>query len=299
MSVLRTIITSGLIVLAAGVSVANDGVAMLKNDHGARPSGMGAAFVSISGDPNCSAYNPAGPVGLSKFTTSFGHTEHWENIRLESGFFGINLSSRLWLHGGIRYAADAELEQRGIVPTEDPEAVFDAHDMSFKAGVAYRVSEKLAAGVAMGWFLEEIGGYRGSAFNVDIGAMATLSDRVNAGASITNLGSSFNLTKAGLRGSRDIPLPTTYRLGASYRYSYWLGAADIVYLDDDLHLHLGAEAELKEMFHLRTGYMAGYDTKNFTAGASFTVHDVTIDYAFVPFTSNLGTSHLFNLTFSL
>jgi len=151
----------------------------------------------------------------------------------------------------------------------------------------------------MGWFLEEIAGYRGSAFNVDIGATATLSDRINAGASITNLGPSFNLTKAAQRGSRDIPLPTAYRLGASYRYSYWLGAADIVHLDDDLHLHLGIEAELREMFHLRAGYMIGYDTKNFTAGASFTMHEVTVDYAFVPFTSNLGTSHLFNLTFSL
>ena len=43
--------------------------------------------------------------------------------------------------------------------------------------------------------------------------------------------------------------------------------------------------------------MFGYDTKNFTAGASFVHRTLTLDYAFVPYTGELGTTHLFNLTF--
>ncbi|MDH3892896.1 MAG: PorV/PorQ family protein [candidate division Zixibacteria bacterium] len=277
-----------------------DGLFMLKNDHGARASGMGAAVVAIGSDANGIAYNPAAAVGLDKFTASFGHTVHWENIRMESAFFGTGLSTNLYLHGGIRYGADDDIEKRGTVPTADPEALFDAHDISFKAGLAYRVSPRYSVGAAMGWFIEEIEGYRGSAFNIDLGAQAKINQQINLGASVTNLGSSFTITKANQRGSNDIPLPTAWRVGGSYLYrSYYRGALELVYADDEMHAHFGAEAQLHKMLDLRTGYMAGYDTKNFTAGTSFRYRNIVIDYAFVPFTSNLGTSHLFNITFSL
>jgi long-subunit fatty acid transport protein len=277
-----------------------DGLFMLKNDHGARASAMGAASAAIRADANALAYNPAAAVGLDKFTASFGHTVHWENIRLESAFFGTGLSPNLYLHGGIRYAADDDIEKRGLVPTAEPEALFDAHDVSFKAGLAYRISPSVSAGVAAGWFLEEIEGYRGSAFNVDLGAVAAINEHLDLGAAITNLGSSFTITKANQRGSNDIPLPTAYRVGGSYLYgSYYRGVADLVYFDDGFHVHLGAEAQLHPMFSLRSGFMSGYDTKNFTAGAAFGYRNIVVDYAFVPFTSNLGNSHLFNLTFTL
>jgi hypothetical protein len=53
------------------------------------------------------------------------------------------------------------------------------------------------------------------------------------------------------------------------------------------------------MFSVRAGYMSGYDTKDFTMGASFGYRNIIVDYAFVPFGHNLGNSHLFNLTFTL
>lgn len=289
--------------LSAPVTDANevvDGLFMLKNDHGARASGMGAAVVAIGSDANGIAYNPAAAVGLDKFTASFGHTVFWENIRMESAFFGTGLSPNLYLHGGIRLGAADDLEKRGDVPIPEPEAIFDAHDISFKAGLAYRLSPKYSVGAAMGWFFQEMDGYRGSAFNIDLGAQASINEQIDLGASVTNLGSSFTITKANQPGSNDIPLPTAWRIGGAYLYrSYYRGVVDLVYTDDDMHVHLGAEAYLHEMFDVRAGYMAGYDTKNFTAGTTFRYRNIIVDYAFVPFTSNLGTSHLFNITFSL
>ncbi len=277
-----------------------DGLFMLKNDHGARASAMGAASAAIAADANAIAYNPAAAVGLDKFTASFGHTVHWENIRMESAFFGTGLTPNLYLHGGIRYGAADKIEKRGNVPTEEPEAVFDAHDISFKTGLAYRTSPRVSIGVALGWFIEEIEGYRGSALNIDLGAQASVNEQLDLGVAMTNVGSSFTITKAGQRGSNDIPLPTVYRVGGSYLYrTYYRGVMDLVYFDDVFHVHLGAEAQLHEMFSVRAGYMSGYDTKNFTAGASFGYRNIIVDYAFVPFTSNLGTSHLFNITFTL
>ena len=275
-----------------------DGLALMKIEHGARAAGMGGAFGSMSLDPNVSAYNPAGVAGVKKFTASFGHTVYWENIRLESGYFAMSLSPRWSLLGGIRYGAVDDLEYR-VTPTAVPDELFQSHDISFKTGVAYRLSERVSAGLAMGWFVQKIEAWRGSAFNVDLGMQARVNDNFKVGAAVTNLGGDFNLTKAGQIASRDISLPTTYRIGGSYEYQKYLGAADIVILDDEFHVHLGAEAHLHEMFHLRSGYMVNYDTKNFAAGASFFYRNIIVDYAFVPYTSNLGTSHLFNLTFSI
>jgi len=284
--------------LFVGPLDAADGLAMLKNDHSARAAGMGAAFVSINGDPNAAVYNPAGVVGGAKFTASGGPTFFWDRIRMESGYVAANLASRIYVHGGIRFAAVDELEGR-LYPTTDPYDLFDAHDVSFKGGLAYQISDRITAGFAAGWFIEKIEAWRGSSFNVDVGLLASPSDEVNLGASVTNIGPDFMLEKRGLEGSRDIPLPTTYRLGGSYRYESYLGALDIVILDDKFHLHAGGEARLHEQLSLRAGYMFNYDTKSFTAGASFTKRNMTIDYAFVPFSGNLGSAHMFNFTFSL
>ncbi|MCK4572725.1 MAG: PorV/PorQ family protein [candidate division Zixibacteria bacterium] len=287
-----------LTLAVSGTGSAADGLAMMSVEHGARPSGMGAAFVSVTGDPNATQYNPANAAGITKFTASFGHISYWENIRLESGYFAAPLSGRTFLHGGIRFAAVDELEQR-LAPTLEPDELFDAHDISFKSGLTYMISDRIAAGLAMGWYIEKIEAWRGSAFNIDLGLNAKASENVNVGLAMTSIGSDFSLSKSGNEGSRDISLPTKYAAGASWRYQRYLGAFDLVYTDDELHAHLGAEAGVHEMFQVRAGYMANYDSKDFTAGASFTRRNLTVDYAFVPYKNDLGTSHLFSLTFTL
>jgi len=277
-----------------------DGLALMKVEVGARQSGMGGAFVSVSGDPITAVYNPAGVTDNDLFTASFGHVEYWENIRFESGFMSARLSDRLYLHGGIRYAQVDNIEGR-FISTIDPSQItdFDAYDISFKSGLAWQANEKLSVGFGLGWFIEKIDTWRGSSFNVDLGMRYRATDNISTGASVTNLGSDFKLTQTNQPSSREISLPTTYRLGGSYRYQKYLGALDVVVVDDEFHLHAGAEADLHKMFSVRGGYMFNYDSKNFTAGVSFHHHNMTVDYAFVPYSNDLGTTHLFNFTFTL
>ena len=208
------------------------------------------------------------------------------------------LKGRFSIHGGIRYASLGEIEVRSI-PSTDPDAIAEVNDISLKAGLAYRVSEKISAGFGAGWFIEKIEAWRGTALNFDFGFLATPTPQLSLGASVANLGSDFRLEKTGIVGSRDISLPVTYRVGGSYRYQRILGALDLVILDDELHAHLGAEARFDEKLAVRAGYMANYDSKNISAGASFTHRNLTVDYAFVPYTNDLGTTHLFNFTIEL
>jgi len=274
------------------------GLAMMKVETGARASGMGGAYVSVSGDPFSSAYNPAGIRGISRFTVGLGHNEYWSNIRIESGYFASPLKGRFAIHGGIRFAGLGNLEIRQT-PTSEPDAFADAHDISFKTGLGYRISDKLYAGFGVGWFFEKISSFRGSSFNVDFGALATPKPNLNVGVAVSNVGSGFILQQQNAAGSREISLPTTYRVGASYYRNRFLGAADVVVLDEKAHLHLGMEKQIRKYFAVRAGYMFNYDTKGMSAGASFTRRNLTIDYAFVPYRSGIDDSHQFTFTFAL
>jgi len=299
---MRTLFLQLLLVatLGLGTAAAQDGLSLMKVETGARASGMAGAFVSIAGDPLSPVYNPASSVGTEQFSVTFGYNSYWENINMGHGYFISNLLNKMTLHGGIRYAGVSDLEGRDS-PTLDPDdfTTFDANDISFKGGIAYEITPRITAGVAAGWYLEKISSYRGSAFNVDLGLHARPTKDIALGASVTSLGSDFTIEQTGQIRSRDISLPTTYRVGGSYTWREYLGAADLVIVDDEAHVHIGAEGALHESFALRAGYMAGYDTKNITAGASFTRRNFTFDYAFVPYDNELGTAHLFNLTIVL
>lgn len=285
--------------LTAACAVSQDGLALMKVETGARASGMAGAFVSVGADPVSPVYNPAGAAGVAQFVTTFGYNSYWRNINMGHGYFVSPLAGKLYLHGGIRYAGVNDLEGRTI-PTLDPDNVtsFDANDVSFKAGFSYQVAPNVSAGLAVGWFLEKIEAYRGSAFNVDLGVLARPRPDLALGVSATNIGPDFQIDEGEVR-SRDISLPKTYRAGGSYQYQQYLVALDIVVVDGDPHAHVGLEADLHESFSVRAGYMSGYDAKNISAGASFTKRNFTFDYAFVPYTNDLGTAHLFNLTIAL
>jgi len=289
-----------LFLLCLGNATAStNGLALLKVESGARPAGMGGAVVSLNNHPDASIYNPAGSIDVTKFTISLGHVSYWDNIRMESAHFAMGMSKRVFIHGGIRFATVDNLELRGDVPVELPEGLFDLHDVSFKGGLSVKITDKINAGFSAGWILEKIEGWRGSVFNFDIGVQAKAMKNLNIGASVTDIGSEFKLSKNSGNDSRPISLPTTYRAGASYTYDKYLGAVDMVYTDDEAHLHVGAEGNVHPMFQIRAGYMFNYDTKNLTAGASFVKRNLTVDYAFVPYKQDLGSSHIINLSFSL
>jgi len=86
---MKTILTYGLLVvlfLFPGVR-ADNGLALMKVEQGARPAGMGAAFVAVPSDVFSSYYNPASAMDVKDFTATFGHTVYWDNIRLETAYF--------------------------------------------------------------------------------------------------------------------------------------------------------------------------------------------------------------------
>jgi hypothetical protein len=297
---LTTLVLALIAIISASAAMAQvDGLALMKVEPNARPAGMGGAFTAVTTGPDGVWSNPASGWDVADVAGSFSHTAYWENVRLESGFLAMRLTKKLVMHVGLRYATVDNIEKRTVVPTEEPLAMFDANDASIKLGGVYQINDRIAAGAAAGWFFEKIDEWSGWAFNVDLGVTARAAEHVSVGASVTNLGSDFTLSRSSYDATDPISLPTTYRAGVAYTIDRYLATADLVYLDDEAHVQLGVEGRLHELFQVRTGYMVNYDTKNFTAGASFVQRNLTVDYAFVPYTKNLGTTHVFNLTFTL
>lgn len=278
--------------------LAQDGLALLKIATGARLAGMGEASVAVPDNLDGLSYNPATLSKLKKFTFSFGHTSYWEDVRQESGYASGKLSEKMYFQSGIRFAVVDNIEQR-IFPTPEPISFFDAHDISFKVGLAYKYNNQITIGGAVGLITEKIETWQGTAFNIDFGFFYSYNESFAIGASVVNLGKSFKLSKAGFVDSRDITLPTRYSAGMSLKNEIYNGALDIVYLDNELKIHSGLEANVHEMFTIRSGMMLNYDSKNFTTGISFYKRNITVDYAYVPYSNDLGSTHMFNFTFSL
>jgi hypothetical protein len=289
-------------VLTVAVSpavMAIDGLPLMKLDVSARPAGMAGAFTAMNADPSATMYNPASAAGLTSFGASLGHVQYWDNIRLESVFLGTRISSETVFHFGIRYASDNDLEARDLTPSVEPDALFNANTASFNGGLAMQISPKISAGIGLGFFYDKIEAWHGSAFHINAGVQAIPMERVRVGAAILNVGPSYQLLKPGEVDSRDINQPLTIRVGGSYEYQKLFGALDVVMVDDEAQILLGAEGKIHPALTLRAGYVLNHDTRSFTAGTTISWRNFGLSYAIAPYKADLGLTHLFSLSTSL
>jgi hypothetical protein len=271
-------------------SPAATGLKMLSVEAGSRPAGMGGAFTAVSGDPYSAAYNPSATWGIRNLTSSIGYNSHWENTRIETGFISF-CKKAVVVTSGIQFAAVDNMEGRQDATEDFVE--FGAHDVSFKLGAAFELEENYYLGFALGYMYEKIDTYAGSAFNFDLGLLVRAFPDFNIGLAVLNFGSTINLR------DQSYDLPTSYRGGVSYNYRNLLSSLDVISLDGDVYVNAGAEYEFHHSLFIRAGYRFGYDRKDFSAGAGFTRRNLRIDYAFLPYKEDLGSSHLINLTFQI
>jgi len=175
---------------------------------------------------------------------------------------------------------------------------FGASDFAVAFGIAKTASPGLRLGGALQWTHEDLAGDGASAFALSAGGLYALPSvpGLTLGASLRNLGSSPSFKAADGTDGASVSQPFTFEAGASYGKTKWRAAADLVKLKgDDMEERLGLEVRPMAALALRAGYMIGLDAADFTAGAGFTAGRFDIDYAFVPYHDDLGSSHRFGL----
>lgn len=280
-----------ILVAAASAVGAETGMVELLNLTGGRQIAMGETASLFDPDPFNLEFNPSLMVGLDRGRVGFSHNEFIQDR-------ATNALAAIFPAAGIDFGIHVRLSSLGDIevregPTTDPDYIAEAHNLAVKAFSAIPIVPRLVAGISAGWLMEKIDIHRASTLAFGAGAAYYTDFDLAAHASVANIGGTVKFIE-----QKDDP-PIIYRAGLGYRWRDFSVNADYVNVKSgDGHLHFGGEYLLEKMLFLRAGYQTGYDSRDFSAGAGFVYESFRVDYAFVPYKSDLGNSHRFTLTYS-
>jgi hypothetical protein len=156
----------------------------------------------------------------------------------------------------------------------------------------------MSGGVALKYIREMIDQETATAIAVDLGGRVALGQTgLTLGAALQNLGGEATFI------SESFPLPRTLRAGAALSRAIpsltgkgALSAEVRKARGDDSRVHVGGEFEYQEKVALRAGAKFGYDDESLSFGLGLIRSRFHFDYALVPLSSDLGTSHFISLT---
>jgi hypothetical protein len=175
---------------------------------------------------------------------------------------------------------------------------FGATDLAAAFGFAGRAAPGLRVGAALNWVREDLAGDAASALGLSAGGIYDVPTLpgLSLGASVRNLGKSPSFKSDSGADGAPVEQPLTLSAGAAYGGKLgsvrFRAAADAVKLRGDSgEGRLGLEVQPTPTLALRGGWMLGQDAADLTAGLGIAVGRFHIDYAFVPYHQNLGSSH--------
>jgi hypothetical protein len=297
---MKKLILTSLVVLvaAAGTSAAELGstvLTFLKFGVGGRASAMGDAYMAVSDDATALYWNPAGMVDVEASDVVLMHDERFQDIRHEYVGFVHHRGMHSFGVGVTGNYVDG-LEKRESA-TQTPISEFSVFDFAFMAGYATELAEGLSVGAVAKYLYSTIDDVSATGFAGDLGVLYhTELEGLSLAGGVQNLGTKIKYD------SEEEDLPFSGKVGFAYEKAVEplagtiLVVADVKFPnDDDVKVHGGLEYGYKDLFAARVGYRGEYDNKNISLGAGFKVNQYRIDYAFVPFYSDLGNTHRVSL----
>ncbi|HEX5132000.1 MAG TPA: PorV/PorQ family protein [Candidatus Krumholzibacteria bacterium] len=304
---------------------AEAGVPSLTIPPGARPNGMGEAYVAVADDATAGWWNAGGLAFTKNRNLAFMHSQlvpdlvsdvYYEYLGYSSpaGDVGVWSASLIYLTYGESIATDS---QGGILRP------FTSWEGALNASFAMQLGENMGAGITMKFIRvdyapadvtqDNVEG-AGTSFAVDLGGLYKFpNQRVNIGLSLTNMGPNI----AFIDQEQSDPLPFTARVGAAYtpiadeisnllltldveQSLVWLIDSDIEQRRSEVW-HVGAEYRYVNLLAGRVGYVYDQDGdfKDATYGLGFIYKDkLSLDYANVPQAQTLERVHRWSLYFT-
>lgn len=270
------------------------GLSFLKLGVGGRALGMGEAYSAIAADPTATYYNPAALSQSSNSQIMLMHKEWIQGVKTE--YLGAMTTWKAFRFGMSINATNVnDIELRSIPGPAI--GTFSARNAAIGFSTSYIVHPSLNVGITAKYLFEKILIEEASGLGIDIGATYLLPWNLRLAAAYMNMGSLNELA------NESSSLPKTFRAGGAYEIAMehfdgvFTIASDIVSVTNEstTHLHLGAEFNYHRTFALRIGYQTGYEAKTFSTGVGIRYGILNVDYAFVPFRYDLGTTHTFSL----
>ena len=249
----------------------------------ARARAMGGAFTAVADDINTLFYNPAGLAGSNHAVKiGFANLYNQQFTEYKTAAAGLQLPKKL---GALAIGArmlDVAFED----VTLSSEQVWSlAHGFTLQKDIHSTIN----LGYALNYYNLSFDGEKDdSALGIDLGVTALLHGRTKLGFAISNL------TKAKMGFENQIDLPSKLALGVAY--VPYDGVTTTVEVKKDFAADTefmgGVEAKLFEPLAIRFGVHQNPAT--YSAGATFTVEGISLDYSFT-YHSVLEPTHYFNL----
>ena len=285
---------------AAAAVAAPAGFAFLKVPAGARGSAMGGAYSSVADGIEGAFWNPAALEGVKGMQIVGSHYEYLEKLRHDQFAVGGRL-----LGGGLA----ASLRALYSEPIEERDEIgnligtFGSYDLEFGLGYGRAVASGVRVGGSVQFVRERIAELTAMTWAVGLGG--TWEPARIAGLKLSlasqNLGPAAHYVIDQTQGA-PVRLPAAVQAGASYGFGLASGLRVIGALESRVSAGesgvsmLGAEVTHASGAALRAGLRVGDTESRLGFGAGWALHDLKLDYAFVPFRLDLGDTHRFSIT---
>ena len=281
---------------AFATSPGTTGANFLKMAVGARPVGMGEAFVAVADDANAIYWNPASLLGFRYKEITFMHNEGGEEIRYEFLSYGQPVEK---LKGGLGMSVC--FLNVGNIEGYTPEGIktreLDFYDLAFSLAYGCKITSNLGGGINLKVLQEKLDDQKAETYALDIGGLyQSPLEGLIFGVNIQNLGPKIKFI------AEKEALPLNIKLGGAWKYKL-LGndltmALDLnIPQDNDILVNMGGEFWVHNSIALRIGYKSRDDLANgLRLGLGLGVKGLSFDYAFSS-RGNFEDSHRISITF--
>lgn len=249
----------------------------------ARARGMGGAFVSVANDMNTIFFNPAGLADLDyEAKVGFSQLNGEKFSEYKTLALGAKLPKKFGTLGlGIRML-DVDFEDHSLMGEQ-------IWTLSHGITLQKDIHSTINVGYNLNYYnLSFDDDDSDDAFGFDLGATALLHTRTKLGFALVNLG------RAKMGFENQLDLPSSMAMGISYMPYDGVTTSIEVKKDfaEDTQFMGGVEAKLFEPLYLRFGVHQNPAT--YSAGATFILEGVSLDYAFT-YHAVLNPTHYLNL----
>ena len=277
--------------------VGTTGLAFLKTGVSARSIAMGDVTTLDKFDPSSIHYNPATMSLSDNSQLLLMHREWVGETRTE--YLGAFVPwGKFRLGIALNLTSVDNLEIRTTPGAS--QGTFSTRNSAIGLSASYDF-ENLLIGFTGKFLYEKILIDEASGYGLDFGAIYKTPWAVQLGLSINNIGSMNALR------DQSSSLPTLIRFGGSKTFNFETINSSVtpvaevvsVFKEHKAHIQFGSEFCYQNMFSLRAGFQTGYGAKFFSAGVGFKYNIFVIDYAFVPFKYDFGTTHTISVIINL
>jgi hypothetical protein len=288
----------------------NSAALFLEMGAGARAAALGGAVTAHVSDATAAYWNPAGLAHVNGWDLAGTHTEWLQDIRYEHAAIVRNRGRHaLAASFGTVYASD--FDARDEVGNQTPS--FGFSDVALGASYAFQATPLVSVGATAKYYRSSIDDNAADGIAFDLGAQyRTPVEGLVLGGAVRNLGGKV---KFDVDDAQSWDLPRTVQVGAAWQRrldslsgSLLVTGDVIAEKNQDASLRFGTEYRYNDQFGLMFGYRTDLssdetdvpasqsidETQNLSFGASFE-RNLRFEYAFVPFNSDLGSTHRFSV----